>query len=261
MDEIKDIQRTDSLSRFLDEHVVRTNPFGDNRAADRAYRRAERMSAALHMLTAHIDATEPIRHAIRSAATAMLRSIIEVRSDMRSLQSRGVVHILSELRYVISQLRLATVSGYISVQNATTMIEALDDLGSFISASQRSALSEDISISREELTDVGMPASRQAIRRTISRLSDRKAITDRTGTGAGVQPSHSSSNSLRDLSSRVQNILEILKTGGSLGIRDISANLPEYSEKMIQRELLELVSEGRVKKEGLKRWSRYSLVA
>jgi DNA-binding HxlR family transcriptional regulator len=36
-------------------------------------------------------------------------------------------------------------------------------------------------------------------------------------------------------------------------------NLPEFSEKMIQRELAALVQEGVVMKQGEKRWSRYSL--
>jgi DeoR/GlpR family transcriptional regulator of sugar metabolism len=61
------------------------------------------------------------------------------------------------------------------------------------------------------------------------------------------------------MSVRTQSILEILKTSGSMGIKDICSNLPEYSEKMIQRELSELVEVGTVQKTGLKRWSRYSV--
>jgi hypothetical protein len=55
--------------------------------------------------------------------------------------------------------------------------------------------------------------------------------------------------------------MEILRVGGALGIKDIAANLPEYREKMIQRELLDLAAKGRIRKIGLKRWSKYSLVA
>ena len=63
------------------------------------------------------------------------------------------------------------------------------------------------------------------------------------------------------LSVRELSILGVLRTGGELGIRDIASNLPEYSEKMVQRDLMRLVITGRVKKTGLKRWSRYSIVA
>jgi DNA-binding HxlR family transcriptional regulator len=52
----------------------------------------------------------------------------------------------------------------------------------------------------------------------------------------------------------------VLRSQGELGIKDVVSNLPEYSEKMIQRELAELVAAGRVKKTGLKRWSRYTYI-
>ena len=62
------------------------------------------------------------------------------------------------------------------------------------------------------------------------------------------------------LPQRAERIIDILKAGGMLGIRDISANLPQYSEKMVQRELAELVETGKVRKIGAKRWSRSQLV-
>ena len=62
------------------------------------------------------------------------------------------------------------------------------------------------------------------------------------------------------LSVREREVTEILRTGGALGIKDIASNLPEYSEKMIQRELSVLVIGGRIKKTGLKRWSKYTYI-
>ena len=62
------------------------------------------------------------------------------------------------------------------------------------------------------------------------------------------------------LNGRTQAILEVLRTGGELGIRDVASQLPEFSEKMIQRELAALVEKGTVKKLGEKRWSRYAIV-
>ena len=44
MDDTKDTQKTSALSVFLDGQT-RTNPFGLNRAAERAYRRAERIAS------------------------------------------------------------------------------------------------------------------------------------------------------------------------------------------------------------------------
>jgi len=60
---------------------------------------------------------------------------------------------------------------------------------------------------------------------------------------------------------RQRNILEILKGQGNLTIKDFSKVMRDCSEKTIQRELIELVGKGIVRKEGERRWSRYSLSA
>lgn len=256
MDDIKDTQRTDNISRFLDTYQVRTNPFGENRAADRAYRRSERMVSALYLLTNHIPASEDARSSLRSHANELLEHVLSLKDDMRSSQSMAVQSVISNIRHLISLVRVLTIAGYISIANAETMVAALDDLGNFLLTSQRSILSENITIHRDELMDIRetRPRAVQHVKdsREVSVITDSQLVTDR-GMSAAVRGASDT------LSVRVQNILDILRTGGNLGIKDIVANLPEYSEKMIQRELLTLVRDGRVKKTGLKRWSRYSV--
>lgn len=258
MDENKDTQRTESISKFLDVQNVRVNPFGDNRAADRAYRRAERIVAAIHLLTNHIDALEPIRNSIRAESVSLLKQILDVRDEMRSAQSRPVIRVLSSIRHLISLARMLAISGFASIQNTGAITDSLDELGNFLTASQRTSFSESVAVSRDELLDVGSLSARPAsvyVKDTKDRVLDRTSdgVMDRIATSVtGV-----STNG--HVSVRTQSVLEILKTSGSMGIKDICLNLPEYSEKMIQRELLGLVAEGRVTKVGLKRWSRYSI--
>lgn len=258
MEDIKDIQRTDNISRFLDSYSVRTNPFGENRAAERAYRRAERMVAALYLLTNHIPVSEGAKGDLRSHANGLLAQVLTLKDDMRSPQSIAVQQVTATIRHLISLVRVLTISGYVSISNAETMVAALDDLGNFLVSSQRSILAENITIHRDEFID-----TREATRtRVVQAIKDTRGVSVITDTqivkdvGDASVITNSSSMSVR-----VQNILDILRSGGSLGIKDIAANLPEYSEKMIQRELLELVKHGKVKKMGLKRWSRYSIAA
>ena len=54
-------------------------------------------------------------------------------------------------------------------------------------------------------------------------------------------------------------ILKILRTKGEITINDISYLIEGVGEKTIQRELLSLVDEGIVKREGERRWSKYTL--
>lgn len=258
MEDNKDIQKTENLGKFFDAQNVRVNPFGDNRAADRAYRRAERISAAVHLLTNHIHSAEPLRAAVRRASVEMLSAMLAVRDDMRSSQSGAVVAVVSCIRHLISLVRMLAISGFASTQNAGAIIDALDELGNFMHVSQRTNFSESVVISKEELLDVGaLPVRASTV--SVRDIKD-NPIVRTSPVSADVQSQVvKQQNGNGQMSVRTQSILEILRSSGSMGIKDICSNLPEYSEKMIQRELLTLVSEGKVLKTGLKRWSRYAV--
>lgn len=58
---------------------------------------------------------------------------------------------------------------------------------------------------------------------------------------------------------RKDNILKILKQKKDASINDICALFKDCSSKTIQRDLIELINEGMVKKEGSRRWSKYNL--
>jgi hypothetical protein len=260
-DDLKDNQKTDSLARFIEQSPTRTNPFGENRAAERAYRRAERIVAGIFMLTNHIPADEPLRKDARSSASGFLTAALHLRDEMRSANSRCVLDLMERTRYLISLVRIMAVSGHVSPANAGVIGEALDELGAYVTASQRSMLSENIVLAREDLMVAPSSSYRTSSGRIIKDTSNTNEVVSPSAASETSAQSQNQGDSLHALSVRVQSILEILKIGGSLGIKDISANLPEYSEKMIQRELLDLVTKGKVRKTGLKRWSRYSLVA
>ncbi len=65
--------------------------------------------------------------------------------------------------------------------------------------------------------------------------------------------------SKRQGNERQRLIKDILSSQGQATIKDIAAHIKDCSEKTIQRELNLLISEGTVRKEGERRWSRYSL--
>jgi len=62
---------------------------------------------------------------------------------------------------------------------------------------------------------------------------------------------------VKDKNNRTDIILSMLKSGVKLTIKDFAQNIKDCSEKTIQRELLNLVSKGVLKKEGERRWSKY----
>jgi hypothetical protein len=251
MDGTKDTQIS-NLSRFLDVYV-RTDPFGENRSGERAYRRAERLVAALFLLTRHIPSDETLRSETRRIATSILPQILALRDDMRAVGSAKAREFQATIRLLISLLKMLMFSGYISSQNAESASEALDDLGNFISASQRSAFSESVKFSRDDLLNVRDPDKGR-----IKDIRDKESIKDKLSIKDTPEMSFND-RSAAPLPARASTIISVLRAGGDFNIRDIAANLPEYSEKTIQREIALLVERGLVRRTGLKRWSRYSI--
>lgn len=255
-DSIKDTRDVSNTLLILDSIVIKTTPFGANVSGENSYKRAERISAALHLVTNHVPETEPLRSVIRNKGLELLSHILELRAGFRGPASEKGQAALASIRELISLVRLLAVSGFISVQNANAIAEATDELGSLIVISQRSSLADQLTISREQLIppvgNVVTPRFERATSfiqpRPIVKRTEHKDVTvGQSGEGYAT-------------GQRSEIILDILKAGGILGIKDISANLPQYSEKMIQRELSDLVDSGRVRKIGAKRWSRYQAV-
>src|SRR3989344_2340881 len=251
MDENKDAQRTNDLSKTLDTSSIRTNPFGRNVSGDRAYRRAERLVAAIHILTGHVPENEPARLEARRLSVKLLSDLLDLRDEMRAPASLPL-HTAQAL------IRILSLAGYLSLQNTNAVTEALDELGNFLVLSQRTGLSESVSFSKDELLDIRDGSVEHASRTSGGRspqefvkdtglIKDTSRTSDKTSSGTGFD-------------TRSQAVIEVLKSQGELGIKDISSNLPEYSEKMVQRELARLIGQGRVKKSGFKRWSRYALI-
>ena len=254
MDNPRDIQKSDQISRFLDNRGVRTNPFGPNISGERAYQRAERLVAALHLLTNHIATNEPAREATRRAGITLLSCVLDLRDEMRSPRSSRFQSAVRLIRELISLVRTLCISGSVSPHNADIVVESLDELGNFLPASQRSTLSESVVLSKNDLISGGLEGA------SVSDIKDKSDVKDRKQSTNASSIRQDAVNSSVELMRRETAIIEVLRSKGQLGIKDISANLPEYSEKMIQRGLAHLTAQGRVKKEGSKRWSRYALV-
>jgi predicted transcriptional regulator len=54
-------------------------------------------------------------------------------------------------------------------------------------------------------------------------------------------------------------IKDIISSKRQSTIKDILEKAPNYNEKMIQREIIAMIDDGTIIKEGQRRWSRYSL--
>lgn len=236
--------------------------FGDNRAIDRLYRKVERVVIAAHILTSHIPVQEPLRREIRSVSSGFLSVLLSMRDDMRSVQSPHVQDFEASVRHVSSLVRLVAVSSYVSFQNAELLIDALDDVVYFLRAAQKTSYADNVRLTKEFFSDVRVSSYNKQETRSPHEMGDASKRTRAVREEKEVLEVPSSSAPLDPIRSshRSDQVIAVLRAQDKQSIRDVVAQLPEYSEKMIQRELAELVHLGRVRKEGEKRWSTYSLV-
>lgn len=88
-----------------------------------------------------------------------------------------------------------------------------------------------------------------------------KAVNTPAAPSLPVPSAPSEHNGQNSSSSRVSVIKDILSKVPSASIKDIARWFPDVSEKTVQREVNGLIDAGTVRKEGEKRWSRYSLIS
>lgn len=256
---IKETQKN-RIEEFFDNKTLRTNPFGDNVSAEYGYRRAERISAAVYLMTSHIEHVEPIRISLRSESILLLDHALLLQGELRAIGSENVRKMQASIRKLISLIRLAGISGRVSAQNASILSDALDDLGNFLSTSQRSILAESVALTREDLVPRSNQKKETVLERSTKQPQGRISAHEKTIKDKIIVKDTKSVRNGAPSESRSERIIDVLRAGGLLGIKDVVANLPEYSEKMIQRDLSTLAEAGRVRKIGAKRWSKYTLV-
>lgn len=250
----KDNERTHGIFSYN----VRSNPFGSNISAEKAYRRAERIAAALYLLTKHMSDREPLRVNARTSAHLLLKDILDLRSGFRlDADATDTSRLHAHVRETISIAQLLAIGGYISRENADMVTRALEELSQFIDISGTTQLAERITFTREDLLidqtiRMGPPRNHESFSGKKHRPNDVQGTVEKDG------KSDKGPNGTRDnLSSRRAAILDVLRDGKKMGIRDISSFVVGVSEKTVQRELAALISDGVLKKEGEKRWSRY----
>lgn len=253
---VKDTKRQTDIVLFL-EQELRTNPFGQNISGDHVYKRCERIAAAFHLLTSHIPSDEPLRGQAREECLQLFKLALGLRDELRAAGSENVKKMLSSIRKLISLARLLGIAGFVSSQNIQTLVEAVDEIGALVVSAQRTQLAEDLTLTRDELTPRRLESP---IRDTIVQMPRRTPEKKRAHPIIKDTPiKDKDSNNGQKSALRAERIMDILRSGGVLGIKDIVSNLPEYSEKMIQRELAALTEVGKVRKIGAKRWSKYSV--
>ncbi len=224
------------------------------------HKKAERLTTALHLVTKFIAPNEAIRDRLRAESVGLLSDMFYVDSDS-FLNEEWLDTITAKAAKIVALLEVAYRSGYVSEMNWNILSREYTQFPSLLKETRDAdgigalnksffhveapppAVGEDVA---QTAYDEAKPTrSIKDIKRTVS-----------PGRKANIGQSLGSQKKKDD---RRTAILGLLKHQDKISVKDVTAVVKGYSEKTLQRELLSLVSDGVLKKEGERRWSTYSL--
>jgi hypothetical protein len=225
------------------------------------YRKTEKISTAIYAITNFFSSNEPIKWQLRSRVIRLLYEVMAISTTSMSSRPALIRKISSELFQVHSLFNIAFKSGFISNMNYSIINSELENIINFFSEYDDSQLSMDSKLFEEKYFKVDVP-KRQETSKDIS-LKDYTYKPEESVKDIKDMYKRQNNNVLYkkrgDNKERRDKILEILKNNNNVSVKDISKEITDCSEKTLQRELLAMVDEGLITKEGERRWSRYSL--
>lgn len=229
------------------------------------FKKTEKITAALYLVSGLLKDDEPMKWELRDRGMDMLSSSFSASSSVPGDKNVVVQSIFTSALETISLLNVAKISNLISDMNHALLVKEIDQVVSLLrdrlaeSAQSAGLVLSETFFETPSLFASGFRATGQGHGSNQSNMR---------GTNPGEYRSHSSRNTRisdgrsgveEKKSKRQDNIISILKGQSNLTIKDFSKAIKDCSEKTIQRVLLEMVEKGVVKKEGERRWSRYSL--
>ena len=251
------------------------------------FKKTERLASAIYLLTSFMSDNEPIKSKMRESMTRLMSYSINLSNQghLRRIEAMNNYTVASF--EILSMLEVANISGIISAMNYGILKSEIEKNIEFVELKERSLsshllLSKNFFEIRDDYSTVDDQQSRAGVSATGRKdykiqteqtpinkrhedidsgvmlhkgqilIKDNNAVANRV---AVSNKGHIAS----DKNVRYETIINLLKKTREITVKDVSSIISDCSEKTIQRELLNLVDKGVLKKEGERRWSKYSL--
>jgi len=256
---------------------------GEETGGGMPYSKTNKLITALYMVTDIVDREEPLRNKLRTLGA----SIISDTHNLKRQEKLARTVLASRIEEIMSFLSIARALNIISAMNCdilekefyqldhsikelageTKVTSAPVDLGEFFKSSEAELDPYPASpLIRGRSKEGVFPGStRLGVQKGGTLM---KALSDRNFVPVKSIPNEKHPSELKG--QRRNDILNIIKiNGGNATIKDIKDKILTMSdknnplvavgEKTLQRELISMVANGVLKKEGEKRWSRYCI--
>lgn len=246
----KSVQAQVTIDLVLEKSIF-SNVFDKDIRRAYLYKKSERIGKALHLILPAFGDSRVLKERAEHISMALIDASVRPPKESADALAR-------ELLALSSVVAMARSSGRLSAMNASIILKEAENL------------LEEISSYEEPRVHLEEVPTLAALSRTFSKTEMYKTLPTKKDIRINVLNSknaqrdikrHSKSNgSEGSKNERIESIVSILSSRGSVYIKDLSTMIRDVSEKTIQRELQKLVLEGRVKREGERRWTRYTLV-
>jgi DNA-binding transcriptional ArsR family regulator len=192
----------------------------------------EKLTAAIYLVTNFLPDLEPVKWRLRDSALSILPHL--------SVPDNSIGQLLSPVEQILSLINIARLNPGVSQMNWDILQQEYSAMRDKIKADTGADLLADLPTIE--------PAIASGRQRQVLPNKQNNQISEPARAGIQKAPN----NSRREL------VYRIIKQQGPISIKDIARAVPGVSSKTVQRELSELVRAGQLKREGERRWSRYS---
>lgn len=243
------------------------------------FKKVTKIASAVYLITDLIKDNEPLKWELRKNATVSM-SFINFTKDM-ALSLKEIFSGLTSLHHLVE---LGKTYRLIGEMNANILEKEINDIVSVINkeAGLPNSLSEDfffVSLPETEdlFKDNLFVSSQNPRSSTLASVGGYKGHYKRQNNdfynksrdmsfknplNQTHKPTYATNeNKTENKSHRKEQILKIIKDKVEVTIKDITLVIRDCSEKTIQRELIDMLSSGLIKKTGERRWSKYSLIS
>lgn len=227
--------------------------FGGDSSFIFIYKKTEKLATALYMVTNLFGDSEPMKWTLRSKVSSLLSFILSFKDVLKFREQEFLNLLKTHVLEIVSLLEIANFSGLVSDMNFRILKTEFINLIQFADTFEK----KDNSIGKldfhKNFFDI-------VFDKNVQFKKEENVDKRQVEINVPIKDKHTPSSDITKKSNRQNTILGILSKNDNITISTISQFIKDCSEKTIQRELINLIDRGMVKKTGERRWSRYSLV-
>lgn len=213
--------------------------------------KTEKLSVAIHMVTSHLSAQEPVREDLRRMSLRLVKDVRMLVSDEEGMIASDTAHLGGAAEALISGLYVAKSVKLISQGNASILESEYHELRNYFDNNKFvNKLEHTVQPAEVEPRQVASP---------IRHISDKRQTAAPVTSAYKTEHKNDHKNDLShaDGPLRKEMILNIIEGKNSYSLGEVASKIKGVSEKTVQRDLLSLVQGKILKKAGERRWSRY----